>query len=189
VYASPRGDKFAYHADFKVRYNDIEKGRVSLRFKPQFYLSETITVGGELGYDRKQAWLIWDDDLQQLAGYNSQHYSADLRFDWYPSTRSEFRLKFQWVAIDAEVISGYQLGPRGDLVVSSSPSSNFSLSDTALQLRYRFQLAPLSDVFLVYSRGGYFDSDSGDQGPQALFDAGWNGRQVESLIAKIRYRF
>ena len=189
VYASPRGDKFAYHADFKVRYNDTEKGRVSLRFKPQFYLSETITVGGELGYDRKQAWLIWDDDLQQLAGYNSQHYSADLRFDWYPSTRSEFRLKFQWVAIDAEVISGYQLGPRGDLVVSSSPSSNFSLSDTALQLRYRYQLAPLSDVFLVYSRGGYFDSDSGDQGPQALFDAGWNGRQVESLIAKIRYRF
>ena len=189
VYVSPRGDKFAYHTAIEVDYNDIEKGRVSLHFKPQFYLSETITVGGKLSYDRKQEWLIWDDARQQLAGYNSEHYSADVRFDWYPSTRSEFRLKFQWVGIDAEVISGYQLGPRGDLRVSPSPSSNFSLSDTALQLRYRYQLAPLSDVFLVYSRGGYFDSDSGDEGPQSLFDGGWSGRQIESLIAKIRYRF
>lgn len=189
VYASPRGDKFAYRTALEVRYNDIEKGRVSLRFKPQFYLSETMTVGGKLGYDRKQEWLIWDDARQQLAAYNSAHYSADVRFDWYPSTRSEFRLKFQWVGIDAEVISGYQLGPRGDLLVSSSPSSSFSLSDTALQLRYRYQLAPLSDIFLVYSRGGYFDSESGDEGPLTLFDDGWSGRQVESLIAKIRYRF
>ena len=56
-------------------------------------------------------------------------------------------------------------------------------------MRYRFQLAPLSDIFVVYSRGGYFGSDSGDEGPKTLLDESWSGVQVESVIAKIRYRF
>jgi len=50
-------------------------------------------------------------------------------------------------------------------------------------------LATLSDIFLVYSRGGYYDSDSGDEGATDLFDYGWRQTQVESIVAKVRYRF
>jgi hypothetical protein len=99
------------------------------------------------------------------------------------------RLKFQWIGLDAEVINSYQLDNSGDLQTSGTESSSFSISDTAFQIRYRYQLAPLSDIFLVYSRGGFFGSDSGDKGPGTLFNEGWSGVQVESLIAKIRYRF
>jgi hypothetical protein len=93
------------------------------------------------------------------------------------------------VGIDAEQVDSYQLNGDGSLALSASSASDFSLSDTALQLRYRYQIAPLSNIFLVYSRGGYFASDNGDEGPGTLISEGWDGVQVESVIAKIRYRF
>jgi hypothetical protein len=188
-YSSPRGDDFTYSVEAKVKYDEIQKNTLSLGFSAQLYLTETVTLGGDLSYKRLQEWLIWDFDTAQLAGFDADRFNADLRFDWYPSARQEVRLKFQWVGIDAEQVDSYQLNADGTLSLSASPVPDFSLSDTALQLRYRYQLAPLSDVFLVYSRGGYFASDDGDEGPGTLINEGWDGVQVESIIAKIRYRF
>jgi hypothetical protein len=124
-----------------------------------------------------------------LVGYQTDKYDGSIRLDWYPSTRQEVRLKFQWIGLDAEAINSYQLNNSGDLMMSDIASSNFSVSDTAFQIRYRYQLAPLSDIFFVYSRGGFYGTEDGDEGPKTLFDEGWRGVQVESIIAKIRYRF
>ena len=188
-YASPRGNNFTYDTRLEVKYDDQEKNRLKLIFSPQLYLSESLTLGGKLSYRNMQEWLIWDFDTQQLAGFKAERYGADIRFDWYPSSRQEVRLKFQWVGIDAEQVESYQLNSNGSLQLSSSAASDFSLSDTALQVRYRYQLAPLSNIFLVYSRGGYFASDDGDEGARTLLHKGWDGVQVESIIAKVRYRF
>ena len=176
-YASPRGDKYSYNTRVNVEYSEIEKSTLSISYSPQLYLSEIVTLGGQLSFKKMQEWLIWDFDSQQLAGYAADRYSADLRFDWYPSSSQEVRLKFQWVGIDAEIVDGYQLDASGNLRSSSVASSDFSVSDTALQVRYRYQLAPLSDIFLVYSRGGYYDSDDGDEGLSTLLKEGWNGLQ------------
>ena len=188
-YESPRGDSFGYSTSLNVDHGGADQRTVTMEFNPQYYISDRVTLGGNLSYTNIQAWLIWDFDQQQLARYQTERYGADLRFDWYPSSRQEVRLKFQWVGIDAQVISGYGLNNNGGLIASSQASSDFSLSDTALQIRYRYQLAPLSDVFLVYSRGGNFGSDDGDEGPESLLQEGWTEVQVESVIAKIRYRF
>ena len=172
-----------------MEYSDTEKLTLDLKFEPQLYLSETVTLGGRLRYKNLQEWLIWDFATGQLAAYDADHFNIDIRFDWYPSAKQEVRLKFQWVGIDAAQINSYQLSDTGRLLPSGIQASDFSLSDTALQLRYRYQLAPLSDIFLVYSRGGYFDTDEADTGPRNLLKQGWDGLQVESVIAKIRYRF
>ena len=188
-YSSPRGDDLTFNIDANVEYDEIEKTTLSLGLSAQIYLSETVTLGTNLSYKNLQEWLIWDFDTAQLAGFEADRFNADLRFDWYPSPRQEVRLKFQWVGIDAEQVDSYQLNSDGSLALSTSSADDFSLSDTALQVRYRYQLAPLSYIFLVYSRGGYFSSDDGNEGPGTLIKEGWDGVQVESLIAKIRYRF
>jgi hypothetical protein len=188
-YLSPRGDDYGYEIELFVGNDGTEKLSKGIEFRPEMYLTETLTLGGNLVYKEYKEWLIWDSNAEQLAVYKADSYYVDLRLDWYPSNRQEVRLKFQWVGIDAQVIGGYQLDSTGRLLSSSMPSSDFSVSDTAFQIRYRYQLAPLSDIFLVYSRGGFYGSDDGDEGPRTLFDEGWSGVQVESLIAKIRYRF
>jgi hypothetical protein len=188
-YTSPRGDDFAYDVEAKVVYDKIEKTSLRLKFSSQMYLSETVTLGADVNYKKLQEWLIWDFDTAQLAGFDADRFNADIRFDWYPSPKQEVRLKFQWVGTDAQQVQSYQLNSDGNLNLSTSTASDFSQSDTALQIRYRYELAPLSNVFLVYSRGGYFASDDGDMGPGDLIREGWDGIQVESIIAKVRYRF
>ena len=188
-YSSPRGNDLTFNIDANIEYDEIEKTTLSLGFSAQIYLNERVTLGTDLSYKNLQEWLIWDVNTAQLAGFEADRFNADLRFDWYPSARQEVRLKFQWVGIDAQQVDSYQLNSDGTLGLSPRAAEDFSLSDTALQMRYRYQLAPLSDIFLVYSRGGYFSSDDGDEGPGTLIREGWDGVQVESIIAKIRYRF
>ena len=188
-YSSPGGNDYSHKAKISFESDGTDKLSASLKFMPKIYLTETVTLGAGFSYKYYQEWLIWDFSAEQLAVYEADSYYAGFRFDWYPSNRQEVRLKFQWVGIDAKIIDGYQLDTAGRLLSSATPSSDFSVSDTAFQIRYRYQLAPLSDIFLVYSRGGYYGSDDGDEGPERLFNEGWSGVQVESLIAKIRYRF
>ena len=68
-------------------------------------------------------------------------------------------------------------------------SSDETFADTALQIRYRYRIGPLSDAYLVYSRGGYYGSESGNEGSGNLFEYGWDNVQVESLIFKVRLAF
>jgi hypothetical protein len=188
-YESPRGNDFVFSAKVYAGTEDTGELYYGAFIRPELYLTETLTLGGRVGFKKYREWLLWDSEVSQLAGYETDRYSGDIRLDWYPSNRQEVRLKFQWIGLDAEVINSYQLDNSGDLQTSGTESSSFSISDTAFQIRYRYQLAPLSDIFLVYSRGGFFGSDSGDKGPGTLLNEGWSGVQVESLIAKIRYRF
>ena len=156
---------------------------------PKLYLTDTFTIGGEAMYKFTKEWLLWDSDTEQLSTFETDRYEADFRLDWYPSTRQEVRLKFQWIAIDAESITGFELGSNGEINPSTTEVSDFAISDTALQLRYRYQLAPLSDIFLVYSRGGYFSSDESDHEPINLFTDSLGDKSAETVIAKVRYRF
>lgn len=188
-YQSPQGDQFNYFAALEADYNPEQELSWQLSFGPEVYATDNLTLSTFFSFGRKEHWLIWDSDTHQLAGYDSAFFNMNLGLDWYPSERHEVRIKFQWVGIDAEVVSGYMLDDKGRLIISDSPSLNFSLSDTALQLRYRFQIAPLSDIFLVYSRGGYYASQSGEEGPGKLLREGWEDAMVETFIAKIRYRF
>jgi hypothetical protein len=188
-YESPRGNDFVFSAQAYTGTEDTGELYYGAFIRPQLYLTETLTLGGRVGFKKYREWLLWDSEVSQLAGYETDRYSGDIRLDWYPSSRQEVRLKFQWIGLDAEVINSYQLDNSGGLQASGTESSNFSVTDTAFQIRYRYQLAPLSDIFVVYSRGGFFGSDSGNEGPDMLLNEGWKGVQVESIIAKVRYRF
>ena len=188
-YRSPRGNEVNYFAAVEAEYNPEQEFSWKLSFGPEVYATDSLTFNGLFSVGRKEHWLIWDSEVKQLAGYDAAFFDMNLGLDWYPSDRHEVRIKFQWVGIDAEVVDGYGLDDNGRLVVSDLPSSDFSLSDTALQIRYRFQIAPLSDIFLVYSRGGYYESENGAEGPGKLLQKGWEDVMVETVIAKIRYRF
>jgi hypothetical protein len=93
------------------------------------------------------------------------------------------------VAVSADALDGFGLSNSGRLLPSDRPVSDFSLSDTAVQLRYRYELAPLSDIFLVYSRGGFWNDKRSEDSAGDLLQYGWDEKHTETILAKIRYRF
>jgi hypothetical protein len=66
---------------------------------------------------------------------------------------------------------------------------DFAVSDITIQLRYRWQIAPLSDLFVVYNRGGGLADASVDDSFSSLFNDSLSDPQREFLVVKLRYRF
>ena len=58
-----------------------------------------------------------------------------------------------------------------------------------VQVRYRWQIAPLSDLFVVYNRNGSLFVPSTDRGFRTLLTDVFDDPQREALLIKLRYRF
>ena len=56
------------------------------------------------------------------------------------------------------------------------------------QARYRWEIAPLSDLFVVYTRGSNLPTDSFETFQDLLVQS-WTDTIVDTLAIKLRYRF
>jgi hypothetical protein len=188
-YLSPRASAFNWGVTYVAETKGTDKFAHEFDFNPELFVTETLTLRANLSYTWFDEWLLWDFRSEQLATYQTDLYEVGLNLDWYPSQRQEVRVKFQWAGVSAEAREGFALGNNGKLTASGVPVDDFSVADTGLQIRYRYRIAPLSDFFLVYSRGGYFGDDRQTNDFSDLWSNAWDEVTGESILAKIRYRF
>ena len=72
---------------------------------------------------------------------------------------------------------------------ASGPSDDFALSDMVFQARYRLELAPLSDLFLVYTRVADRTRRITDARFDDLASDAWTQPFANEFVLKLRYRF
>jgi hypothetical protein len=65
---------------------------------------------------------------------------------------------------------------------------DFSVKNLGFQIRYRYELAPLSYLYVVYGRGGYREEGYSEDTGQLLGDS-FDLRDDEQLLVKLSYRF
>jgi hypothetical protein len=65
---------------------------------------------------------------------------------------------------------------------------DFSVRNLGFQVRYRWELAPLSYLYVVYARGGYLEEPYAD-GTGRLLRESFDLRDDEQLLVKLSYRF
>jgi len=82
------------------------------------------------------------------------------------------------VAIDDPIQSGLVTATNGD----------FAISRLTTQLRYRWEIGPLSDLFVVYTRGSNLPNRVDDVFAD-LFDDALSTPIVDVYVVKLRYRF
>ena len=113
--------------------------------------------------------------------------------DYFITSKQQLSLKLQWVGINADE-SEYWTVPdvAGRLLPRTKkdldPKDDFTVSQMTVQLRYRWEIAPLSDLFIVYTRGANLPSQ-GDQDFDYLFRDALNEPIIDVLTMKLRYRF
>ena len=87
---------------------------------------------------------------------------------------------------------GFYAVPQGGGVLSSADrvleSYDFTVSRLTAQIRYRWEIAPLTDLFIVYNRGNYLPNQLGSSFDDLLVDS-FSDPVIDSFIAKLRYRF
>ena len=131
-------------------------------------------------------WLLWQQD-NLVASYDRRELDFNAGFNWQITNRQELRLKLQAIGLSADARQGYRVDVGGNALPSNDPIDDFSLSNLAVQLRYRFEVAPLSYLYVVYGRGGFQQQVS--DGSDEPFRDSFTLRDDEQLLVKFSYRF
>ncbi|HEY0661589.1 MAG TPA: DUF5916 domain-containing protein [Lysobacter sp.] len=132
-------------------------------------------------------WLVWEGG-NDFGRYSRRMHVYGLDANWFPGLRHELRLKTQWLAIDARDGERYRLA-HGDMHATGEQLSDFAVNNFGLQLRYRYALAPQSDLYLVYSRGGLSETHAEARDSFDLLGDALRLRDADQFLAKVRYRF
>ena len=160
-----------------------------LTFGPKWVPTDALNFALRVGIDHSEGWLIWTGG-SEVGTFRRDEYSASLEGNWFPAPRHELRLKFQWLGLDAEGRAGYSVAGGPDPQRLATSPEDFSLAQFGLQLRYRYEIAPLSDLYLVYGRGGEFlEEGSQRRGAGQLWRGALDRITADQLFLKLRYRF
>jgi hypothetical protein len=190
---SPRHGNWAYKTQVEVYSNALRHDRrigYDASFTPTYFVSNALSFYTGLYFEHTPNWLIWQHD--NLIGEFDQHtLELDSGFDWYIGDRSELRLKLQAIGLDARIRGAYEVAANGDAVPSDEPISDFRLRQLGVQLRYRYELAPLSYLYVVYGRGGFALEDVPGvvSGAPSQLGSAFSLRDDEQILVKLDYRF
>ena len=145
-----------------------------------------------LDYTDQEALLVHQGG-GSYTSFEAHQWAPKLDSNYFISARQQFRLTLQWNSLKAFEDRFWQVNPHRleSLKSVANPDNepdDFVISRLTFQARYRWQIAPLSDLFVVYTRGSNLPGNS-FYTFQDLLEQGWNDRIVDSFAIKLRYRF
>ncbi len=186
-YRSSNAKKLRYHGFYEYLNYYSEGVGIETHIHPSYFFTDNYNISLSIFYSDYSNWVNWlGEDL--FGRYGRKLANSSLDFNANISPKQELRMRFQWLAIDAQANQEYRLDSVGQLIGTDNAINDFSLSNTALQIRYRYEIAPLSNVYVVYSRGGHvFEENSSSLG--SLFDPGFSNVTGNNFLVKIRYKF
>ena len=92
--------------------------------------------------------------------YDSEQDTVSIGLNWFSGNRHETRLKSQFVALQADNPQSLISDNGGYLYDSDDLIKPFTQGVVSFQVRYKYEIAPLSYLYLVYSKGGTsYDED------------------------------
>jgi hypothetical protein len=174
-----------------VRLEDMGDLTVRTSFGFTYQPTDRFSIDLDISYLDRGGWLLHQEG-PNLTTFEAQDLQPKLGVDVFLSANQQIRLSLQWAGIRAKEKDFYVIPPGGGELVKAAkppgPPDDFAISRLTTQLRYRWQIGPLSDLFVVYTRGsnlpGRVDDEFGELFTDALTDP-----IVDLFVVKLRYRF
>jgi hypothetical protein len=100
-------------------------------------------------------------------------------------------VRLEAIGLDARAEQGWDVAANGDAIANPDPVDDFALRNLGFQVRYRYEVAPLSYLYIAYVRGGsQFDQQLDSSfGAADSFQRAFDLRDSEQLLVKFSYRF
>ncbi len=156
-------------------------------FEATRHFGDALNVEVWVGHVMDQEFLVWQED-NLVSGFQMNRYDLSASLNWNIGTRHELRVKLEALGLDADNPRPWRIDPDGRAQASSDVVEPFSLRNLGFQVRYRYELAPLSNLYVVYGRGG-FGYDGYAAGAFEQFGDAFSLRDDEQLLVKLAYRF
>lgn len=167
-------------------------GGTTLLFDTGFTFTPThrFSVDFDLRYKARDGWLVHQGD-RDFTTYRAYDLQPRLAVDLFLTAKQQFRLTAQWAGIKARKRTFLEVPEGGGTLVPRPvplEDEDFAISRLVAQARYRWEIGPLSDLFVVYTRGGNLPDLIDGEFTDLFLDA-INEPVVDVFIIKLRYRF
>jgi len=192
-YERPRKGRWAHDLEAEVFGGGLAGNRElgsALWYGATYFVTDAFSLNAGAALIQRPDWLIWQGAAtgNLVGAFDGREAKLLAGLDWAISDRQELRVKLQAIGIDARLRQAWRFDPAGRAVPASDPVDDFSVRNLAFQIRYRYELAPLSHLYVVYGRGGFDRSAIADGIGEALVDS-FDLRDDEQLLVKLSYRF
>ena len=153
-----------------------------------FFPNDFMKINTQLRIREESEWLNWKDS-NNLATYDLSQKTISIDMNWFKGNKHEIRLKSQFVALEADNPRSLVSDINGYLSQSNSEVKSFTKGIASFQLRYKYEIAPLSYLFVVYSKGGDDYEDETDRGTSSILKSPWENPSDELFSIKFRLKF
>jgi hypothetical protein len=137
---------------------------------------------------KEKEWLRWLQE-NKFSSSNLSRREISFNLNWFKGLKHELRLKSQFIALKSKSPRSLVLSQQGYLAQNNEDVLPFNIGQAAFQLRYKYEFAPLSNIYLVYSRGGNVDLEDEDEAYSGLFQDAWSNPSNEIVSIKIRLKY
>lgn len=186
----PRKKHWAFYLESRLAAEGLDGAKGAgayLYLEPQYHFNDRMNLALGLWMQRAPDWLLWQGD-NLLGTFDADTLQVNAAFNWIVDGRQELRIKLQAIGLDARSEQAWRVAADGTPLRSAEAMPGFSLRNLGFQVRYRYELAPLSDLYVVYARGGAMFEGSSRDASQQLLDS-FDLRDDEQLLVKLSYRF
>ncbi len=190
VLATDSGKTASYSVGMGVLQEHLDDWTVNAKVGVTYRPVDWMSVDFDLDYRQRNGWLVYQG-ARNFGAYSGSEWQPKLDINWYISAAHQIKLSFQWLGVKANEEGFYAVPQGGGVLLSADrtlDNHDFTVSRLTAQVRYRWEIAPLTDLFIVYNRGNQLPSQFGSSFDDLLTDS-FSDPVIDSFIAKLRYRF
>ncbi len=156
---------------------------------------DAISMDLDLAYRNRNGWMVYQGG-RNFGRFDGNEWQPSFDINWFIAPGHQLRWNLQWAGVRATDEGFFEVpNGDGDLIAATriEDSYDFNLGLLTTQLRYRWEIAPLTDFFLVYNRGNSLrnalQADADEITLDDLWSDSFNEPVIDTFVAKLRYRF
>ena len=185
-------DKLAFYFDLNLDQDELGPARTGASARFTWRPNDRFSSDLRLDYTDREALLVHKGS-GSYTSFESHQWAPQLEMNYFLNAWQQLRFTLQWTALKAFEDRFWQVDSQNldflqPVAKSDDDSDNFTISRLTFQARYRWEIAPLSDLFVVYTRGSNLPTDSFETFQDLLVQS-WTDTIVDTLAIKLRYRF
>ncbi|MEX2132398.1 MAG: DUF5916 domain-containing protein [Pseudohongiellaceae bacterium] len=182
----------AYNLDIRAAQEELGTKNLTTSGGVSWRPNDRFSFDLDLSYTDRESLLV-HRGAGRYTSFEAHQWAPRLESSYFITAKQQLRISMQWTALKAFEDRFWQVNTskRENLIPVAKPNTtpdDFIISRMTFQLRYRWEIAPLSDLFVVYTRGSNLPGNSFDEFPD-LLEQSWNEKIVDTFAVKLRYRF
>ena len=153
-----------------------------------YFPNDNLKINLQYRIRKENEWLIWTED-NKFGLYDSEQDTFSMGLNWFSGNKHEIRLKSQFVALQADNPRSLISDSGGYLYETDDLIKPFTQGVISFQVRYKYEIAPLSYLYLVYSKGGTSYDEDEDYSKSEIFNQPWKNPSDEVYSIKFRLKY